>query len=864
MAFNRRSAASLLAISASLSAGICSVSDAYAQSVSDKVLSDVSVQSIGDCSTVTIEFNGRVQFLSFFPQTSGRELHIRIKPLEGTSRSRESLRSPTAVPALRSIEYEGDNAAGPILSLFFNRDVQFNVNAGAHPQSIVVQISDIGSAGCAATQDDVPHVQLNIPPTPGSSTEQTQSPAPVTSAVPAPPGLYVVNVLSQPTPFGDFPADRLQALGGQVVYETRFERDGQTWHQLRVGFFESRAAAETARKQLGAAFPDTWVVKVTSAERQQGASTRLALSGAPTVAVPTAASPKTPINPAQQAQADKAIVDAETAIKAGENDRAIQLLTKVLTLPENDKTPRALELLGVTREKKGQEAQARAEFEEYLRRYPTGEASDRVRQRLAGLSAPAGQQGGGELRAPTGRIVRVDKGAGWRWGVRGSFSQFYFRDQSSNKFVDATRPDPTAEIDNQVNLNQLLSNADISATGGNGRNQMLLRAAGSFTKDFRSGGRDLKSLSALYFDFTDSKLGIQTRIGRQSRNNSGVLGRFDGGLLSWQARPKLRFNLVGGFPVLSSRNVNIATDRFFYGVSADIGSRKDKLQTTLYWFDQKSQGLIDRRSVGIESRYFVNSFNAYGLIDYDVKFSKVNLALMTLSYNLPDTSSFSVTADYRESPLLTVTNALIGQADPLTFAPILTLKDLRAVYSDQFIYQLAQDRTLIAKSMTVSYSRPLTKKLQTNLDFTLTNTGGTPASGGVEAQPKTGVEYFYGAQLVGSGLIWSNDIYILSGRYSDTQRARTYTADINARIPITSKFRLSPRARFGLRNDKFTQSTYQQFQPTLRFNYYPFRQSEIEIEVGGNFSTQKIVSAGVNSKNTERGIVISAGYRIDF
>jgi SPOR domain len=863
MTFNRGTAASLLAIGAVLAGGLCPISDAYAQTVSDRVLSDVSVQTTGACATVTIDFNVRVQFLSFFPQTSGRELHIRIKPLEGTSFNRESLRSPTDVPAMRSIEYEGDNAAGPILSIFFNRDVQFSASAGARPQSIIVQISDLGSAGCVAA-DDVPQIKLNIPSPEGPSPDQGSTPAPISSSVPAPPGLYVVNVLSQPSEIGDLSADRVRALSGTVVYETRFERDGQTWHQLRVGFFESRAEAEAARAKLTAAFADTWVVKVNAQERQQGASTRRVFSDTGAVATATAAVPAVPLNNVQQAQADKGIADAEAAIKSGENDRAVQLLTKVLTLPENDKTPRALELLGLTREKKGQEAQARAEYEEYLRRYPTGEASDRVRQRLAGLSLPPGAQGGGVLRAPTGRIVRVDESSKWRWGVRGSFSQFYFRDQSSNKFIDATRIDPTAEVDNQVNLNQLLTNADISATGGNGRNQMLLRAAGSFTKDFRSKGRNLKSLSALYLDFTDSTLGLQTRIGRQSRNNSGVLGRFDGGLVSWQVRPKLKFNLVGGFPVLSSRQTNILTDRFFYGLSADIGSRKDKWQTTLYWFDQKSQGFIDRRSVGVESRYFVNSFNAYGLIDYDIKFSKVNLALMTLSYSLPDQSSFSVTADYRQSPLLTTTNALIGQSNALTFAPIRSLADLRATYSDQQIYQLAQDRTLVAKSMTVSYSRPLSKKLQTNLDFTLTNTGGTPESGGVLAQPKTGVEYFYGAQLVGSGLIWSNDIYILSARYSDTQRARTYTGDINARIPITSKFRVSPRARYGFRDDKFSQSTFRQFQPTLRLNYYPFRQSEVEIEVGASFSSQKTLGAGVNSNNKERGIVISAGYRIDF
>jgi hypothetical protein len=50
----------------------------------------------------------------------------------------------------------------------------------------------------------------------------------------------------------------------------------------------------------------------------------------------------------------------------------------------------------------------------------------------------------------------------------------------------------------------------------------------------------------------------------------------------------------------------------------------------------------------------------------------------------------------------------------------------------------------------------------------------------------------------------------------------------------------------------------------LRINYYPVRQSEIEIEIGGNFSRQHQISAGIDTVSTERGIVLSAGYRLDF
>ena len=92
-----------------------------------------------------------------------------------------------------------------------------------------------------------------------------------------------------------------------------------------------------------------------------------------------------------------------------------------------------------------------------------------MRQRLAALTGAA---------TPTLALREASGGASqWSWGVRGSFSQFYFRDQSTTRFVDASQPDIDPEVDNSVNLNQLLSNADISLTGGSDRNQLLLRAA---------------------------------------------------------------------------------------------------------------------------------------------------------------------------------------------------------------------------------------------------------------------------------------------------------------------------------------------------------------------------------------------------
>jgi hypothetical protein len=753
----------LVAVAATLGSGLVLPAPAFGQTVGDRALSDVRADLGADCAAVTINLNLRVQVLSSFP-TRGRELHVRLLPLDPSfsAKGRDSLRPPVGVPELRAIEYEGDSAGGPVLSLFFTEDRQFEVTAGSEPQEVVIRIARPGAAtACAA---------------------QTGAAAAAPATVP------------------------------------------------------QGSEADAAR---------------------------------------TAA----------------LIADAENAIRDNAIDRAVQLLTNAASLPENPGTPRAIELLGLTRERKGQQAHARTQYQDYLRRYPSGEGAERVRQRLAALDAAAPVPGE-QLRAASGGSP--GEGKGWTWGVRGSVSQFYFRDQGRTSTLTTSSTLGT-EVDNSVNVNQLLNSGDVTITGGDDRRQLQVRAAGSYTKNFgtsasittidngtevktfrsRPGG-GIGALTALYFDYSDKELGGSIRVGRQTRNSAGVLGRFDGALLGWQANPKLRFNAVAGYPVLSSRQLHVLKDRPFYGVSVDIGNKRSPFQTTLYWFDQHARGgFIDRRSVGIEARLLQKNFNAYAIVDYDVKYSTLNLGLLTFNYNFPDGANLSLTADYRKSPLLTTTNALIGQFDTINNVAFTDLRGLRPFFTDAQIYQLARDRTLVSKSLTATYSRPLSKKLQMSADFSLTDTGGTPGTAAttgtpaVAALPAIGKEYFYGLQFTGSDLLMANDIYILSGRYADTSNARIYTADFNARLPISSKFRLSPRLRYGFRDGKVTAQTpvpgtFRQFQPTLRLNYYPIRNSEIEIEFGGNFSSQKVHNGTSFDKIKESGWVLSAGYRLDF
>jgi TolA-binding protein len=82
---------------------------------------------------------------------------------------------------------------------------------------------------------------------------------------------------------------------------------------------------------------------------------------------------------------DLMMAKARQAITFGNNKGAINLLRKIIRAPESEHTQQANELLGLALERDKQIPRAKYEYKKYLKRYPEGEGSDRVKQRLASL-----------------------------------------------------------------------------------------------------------------------------------------------------------------------------------------------------------------------------------------------------------------------------------------------------------------------------------------------------------------------------------------------------------------------------------------------------------------------------------------------
>lgn len=534
---------------------------------------------------------------------------------------------------------------------------------------------------------------------------------------------------------------------------------------------------------------------------------------------------------------------ARTEMLAAHYPTAVQLLTKILQDPSSPAAPEAHELLGLARERGGQLAHAKAEYEEYLRLYPQGEGAARVRQRLAGLLSDATPHP--QLREAQRERDKDET----EWRLDASLSQYYFRDDT---FRSTDDPVLGKVSDAKINQNELLTAVDATLSARGGVGQAKLRVSVAHTNDFRVDGDDDTSLSAAYLELSDVKQRVLTRIGRQTRSTGGVFGRFDGGLLTLRAGSKVKFNVVGGYPIESSRDLSLDEKRYFNGASIDIG-RFGNWDGDLYYLQQKSHGLIDREAAGAELRYVGAAASAYAIADYDTHFKQMNIALLNSNVTFKDESTLSMSLDYRRAPMLATTNALQGQT-------VATLEELQMSYSPDQIQQLAEDRTAYSRTATVSVSHPFNDRFSFNADVTVANMSSTKESGGVPATPRSGNEYYYAAQLVGSSMFKEGDVAIVGVRYADTEASSRYTLDFNTRYPITRDLRVNPRLRVSYRENKNDPATQTAVRGSVRLNLNLRRHYQFEAEAGGEW---QLDDYGPTSERTT-GFFGTLGYRVDF
>ena len=781
------------------------------------------VDGDGHTARLSVQFRCGVEYVSHEPESHGDSLRIRLESTSicngvspGIAQNREQYRPIGADDArLVSMEYDGDSPTGQVLRLDFSQDVRIETVRAQNANTLLIEISLDGTAPPPSRS------------TQGATARMVRTPPPAATR-------YVINLESSLRPFATADLPKLNLSGNMKVFTSDATIDGKLWHRLRVGYFDSADEAARALRQVRGAYPSAWIDRA-------GDSTEADIPAPLPAETEAAADTTTPVTVAADTKVEDLMADARRSMISGNLSHAVQVYTKVLQMPPNEYQQEAQEYLAVARERNGQLAHAKAEYERYLTLYPEGEGAERVQQRLAALLAAGSSTATASTATASGKSGRQRPGAS-PWNVRTFVSQFYRRDVNQPGDQDQIVSQSSVYSDVSVDVRRRGERFDFSARFTGGHNYDLLdQPTTTDTGNVR--------LSYAYVDLADAKTRLRGRLGRQTRNSGGVLGRFDGIDLSYGITEKLRLDVVAGKPVYSTAG-GVDKQRSFVGLSTNFGPIGENLDLGIYVLQQTIEGLTDRQSIGGELRYFGETRSLWGMIDYDTSFSQISSMFLQGSWRLPAKLTITGVIDRRQSPYLSLGNSMIGQF-------VDDFSQMKILFNEDELRQLALDRSASTTTTTLGLSKALTPKLQLGLNATRSSVDATTASAGVPANPQSEYSY-YSVDLVASSLFSQRDVSIVSVRYSQSGTSDIYTFNLDTRFGLGPSWRISPRLRIDYREITTDGSQQWSYTPGLRLEYRRGRALKFELQAGKQISTRQITDA---PDQDLQSYYVSAGYQ---
>src|SRR5215469_10763161 len=740
---------------------------AQISATANRLVDVIQIDERENQADVTMVFSCSMRFVTNVPANEGREVRIQFVPL-ADCRVSPFNQIPAEIPPLSGganiVTAARAESLGPgqiTLILSFAKNERFVIAQGIDPRGLRLRLLDRarGKVRVLGAQDD-------------SASN------------------FAINLDSQPAPFTPEAIEAAHQRLKAPAFVSEVVVDGVKWYRLRVGPIERRSEAERLLQLALQDYPRAWLAIGDDAITSD--------ASAATEQVPLPAVEHIGSDPAlPPEQLHQMLADARTAMSAHNYPEAIALLTKLQRQPEFPDRARAQELLGLARERSGQLAHAKAEYEEYLRRYPHGEAAARVEYRLKILRAA-------EAKARTGREIGGTENE--RWQVSGGFAQMFRYD--GTRVTNGPTPTlanlpPTADTTQD---SAIFTDADLMVRRRGEAFDWLGRFSGGYDKTFVPGGTNLGDatrVSLASIEMLDKPLGVLARVGRQVNNTGGILGTFDGVFLSWQFQPSWAIDAAAGYPTDLTTTAP-QTERRFESLSLVYAPRNAHWDCNIFAITQDYDGLKDRQAVGFEGRVLASRASLVALIDYDTFYHSLNTASLLGTVQLPAHWSLSLDAERRNAPVLTTSNALIGQ-------PVTNLSGLQETLTLDQIYRAARDRTPITSNYNFTATRPLGQRFQFTAVVSATQTGATPASFGVNAQPATAMLFNYQAQLYGSNLWSKGDFNFLTLTHGDTEIGRMDSVSLTSRLPVGGAWRLAPRftvQRLSEQNDNSSQTSY--------------------------------------------------------
>ncbi len=867
-----------------------------------RVVSEVRVDPTPDGYELSVHFILPIRYQGHSPERPSKVLRVQLGPADFERLNQDEMRhlrervtlpwdATTGIP-LQEILYDGTHPERPRMTFVFTTDVAWEVRGSADLRALIVTVKPSAAAGDAGTHSKTGSPAKTVPKK-GRAAGRAPRPDTLTTLLEQAEAAMMKGNYRRAV---DLSTKVLRGADGELKRRAQrllgfaMVQDVQG-HAIRKGSgargpakkapkkgSASRAAPSPdalakLMKQADAAMAEedyrravelaTQVLRSATGELQQRAQALLGRAVAQDVqrnAVRMASSARAPAKrpgagvPAMKVQKQKSVPEAapspealatlmtqaDAAMAEGDYRQAAQAYATVLQTADGELKQRAHELLGLAYDRSGEPERAQATYERYLQEFPQGPDADRVRQRLLGVVTARKEPK--ERLEVAGAPPESGRTPTWKVRYDGGFSQMYVWDELE-----------TAGGGARVTRSDLSTDMNLHATWRSDVYDIRSQFAGSHRDALLARRRDEDRLSAASFEMRDKVHRWVSKVGRQSRTSGGVLGRFDGFHASYGLTSTLVLGGVFGYPVETTRETELKTERSFYGFSADFGPFRDRWELSGFFLDQANEGLVDRRAFGGELRYATQRTFVLYFVDYDIFFGEMNATALSGRWTLPTRTTLNGSLEYRRSPALTTNNAIQGQR-------VRELSELFDRFTGDQLHVLAEDRTGVSKLARLGLAQPLSTHIEIAAEAMLSELEGTIASGGVEAIPGTGNESFYSTQLIFSDVLLPNDVTIIELRFADTMNHKRVTFAANSRLPFGRKLWLSPGLLLEHRDGKGRGEDRLGITPRLRIEYALRKWLRFEAE--GSLEWRDQSALGVDEDSQE--VFITAGYRLIF
>jgi tetratricopeptide (TPR) repeat protein len=776
----------------------------FTASASAQFLDQVDFRQEGANAVTQLRFVAPVQFTKSVSSRTNDLVQVfyKVRPSQNqpseTAGGERRMAGGGAIPAF-TISDEPDSSAPAQIGISrklvvrFAAPTKFRIRAGRDNRSIDIVFAGAGSS-VKALKSSVTEVVVGTD---------------------APLGKYVVTLQSS-SQAGQQLANSVPAsLQAYQVFTANREVNGQTVYDTNLGYFATQQEARIALNLAVGRFPAAVVAEY----QAPGAAAAAGIAGGN---LATSATMSAQATPEVEASATALLATAQSSFDGGQYPAAIESLNQVLNLPPNGSSRRAQELIGLARLNSGDPAKAAGEFESFLKLYPVGPDSDRVRQLAAALPT---------LAAGLPQVAATVEPSST---TNGSVSVFYYGGNSDTRtqdFKDSVLGSlPILQSDTTlsgVDQKQLQTNFDLNWRFRDTEKDMRFVFRDAYTADLLPNGVGKNRLSALYFDYRSLTNGTSIRVGRQSPNGGGVLYRFDGLQAGYAFKPKWKLNAVAGVPT----DPLLDTRRTFYGLSLDAEALTKELSGGVYVIEQVIDGETDRRGLGIDARYFSGGVSASAQFDYDQILRAINIAAIQGTWQVTEGTMVNASIDRRTTPVLSLGNVLFFQ-DPAQTAQARRIQDLLGTKPIELLRDQVKGVTPYVTQARIGGTTVLNTNWQTGADFSVSSTDEIKPVAVLlpNGQPSSGNLWSTGAQLIGTNLYSPRDTHVFNMTLLGGPTYRGALLSYNNLTSINEQFQLEPSLKYYTQNDD-SGSSSKTLTAGLRATYRVIQQVSLESEL---------------------------------